>query len=142
SLVVIIISDDVAQSSKLGTSADDSQSDNKVGPELLAKLYAARSGETIPVILQLNAKPTGQLNALLNRNGIHVKRYFDQFNSYAVELPASVVDELALYDEVEFLSHDAPVAALGGHIANTTGANLVLQQTNYTLDDSGIGHHM
>src|ERR671930_1539404 len=74
----------------------------KVSPDLRARQRNARTGdESVSVILQLNAEPSGQLNALLNRNGVHVKAHFENFNSQAVELPLGVVDELAAYSEVE-----------------------------------------
>src|SRR4051812_47182299 len=33
--------------------------------------------EVVSVILKLNAKPSGQLNGLLNRNGVHIRKHFD-----------------------------------------------------------------
>src|SRR5215218_985246 len=46
--------------------------------------------ETVQVILQLNSSPTGRLNALLQRSGVHLKDEFKQFNSFLVELPVSL----------------------------------------------------
>src|SRR5438552_18867567 len=97
----------------------DAQGD-KVSPDLRERLRQGRSAEeTVSVILQLNAPATGQLNALLNGNGIHVKQQLEAFDSLAVDLPVSVVDLLATYDEVEFVSSDAPVQSFG-HVTNTT----------------------
>lgn len=121
----------------------DEQGD-KVSPDLRERLQHGQSvDETISVILQLNGHVPGQLNALLNRNGIHVKAQFEAFNSMAVDLPLSVVDELALYDEVEFVSGDSPIESFG-HVTNTTGAEMVRAQTTaagaaYTLDGTGVG---
>src|SRR4051812_33577587 len=61
----------------------------KVSPDL-----RKAGNATVKVILQLDGKPTGKLNALLNRNGVHVKRSFLNFGAMSVELPASVVAEL------------------------------------------------
>jgi len=62
---------------------------SKVSSDLRGK---SASGEVVKVILQLNDKPSGPLNALLNRSGVHVRAAFKNFNSLAVELPAGVVD--------------------------------------------------
>src|ERR1700750_1777010 len=49
-----------------------------------ADLNGSAGGELVKVVLQLSGKPTGQLNALLNRNGVHVRSHFQSLNSYAV----------------------------------------------------------
>src|SRR5215216_5234675 len=66
--------------------------------------HPTNDDELVQVILQLNSAPTGRLNALLRRAGIRVKDEFEQFNSYVVELPLTVVDELDGFVEVEFIS--------------------------------------
>ncbi len=101
------------------------------------------STETVSVILQLNASASGPLNALLNRNGLHVTKLFKNFNSLALQLPVNVIDELASYDEVEFISLDDQIIPTG-HVSSTTGADDVRTQTSssgasYTLDGTGIG---
>src|SRR5205085_4605819 len=119
---------------------------NKVSPDLHGK-----SAGLVRVILQLNDKPSGPLNALLNRNGVHVRATFSNFNAQAVELPESVVDELASFSEVTYVSVDRATQSLG-HVSLTTGADAVRQQTrttttllggttttSYTLDGTGIG---
>src|SRR5437764_11357183 len=103
--------------------------------------------DRVQVILQLSDKPSGELNALLNRNGVHIRAHFKNFNSYAVELPASVVAELSDFDEVAYISSDRATQSLG-HVSQTTGTDAVRQQTStsllggttsYTLDGTGIG---
>ncbi|MDQ3745466.1 MAG: S8 family serine peptidase, partial [Acidobacteriota bacterium] len=115
----------------------------KVSPDL----RGGSDASLVKVILQLSGKPSGQLNALLNRNGVHVRAHFQSFNSYAVELPADVVDELASFDEVSYVSLDRQTQSFG-HITLTTGADAVRQQTTTsllggttttTLDGTGIG---
>src|SRR5215213_5013575 len=108
--------------------------------------------DLVQVILQLNARPTGRLNALLQRNGIHVKDEFKELNSLLVELPVSVLDELAAFDEVEFVSPDREVR-MSGHVERTTGAAYMRTQSgnsgqkgkdvNIAVLDSGIDkdHH-
>src|SRR2546421_11892200 len=112
----------------------------KVSPDLQGK---SAGSSLVRVILQLNGKPTGQLNALLNRNGVHVRASFSNFNAQAVELPANVVDELASFSEVAYVSVDRQTQSLG-HVSLTTGADAVRRQTgflggSYTLDGTGVG---
>src|SRR5205085_1762088 len=113
----------------------------KVSPDLRARQRNARAGDdSVSVILQLNDEPSGQLNALLNRDGVHVKAHFENFNSQAVELPLSAVEELAAYPEVEFVSADQQVVSLG-HLSVTTGSdmNRSIPGSKQLLDGTGIG---
>jgi subtilisin family serine protease len=96
------------------------------------------------VIVQLAGKPTGQLNAFFNRNGVHVRANFDQLNALAVELPVSALEELASFDEVSYVSADRDMLSSGGPLAIEVGAEMVRQQTSavgtaYNLDGTGIG---
>ncbi len=112
---------------------------DKVASELRRRVWDSHSpDESMSVILQLNGPASGPLKTLLKRNGVHVNKSFSNFNSHAIELPSSVVDELAAYDEVQVLSLDDEVKSFG-HITSTTGADDVRAQTGYTLDGSGIG---
>ncbi|HLL99896.1 MAG TPA: S8 family serine peptidase, partial [Pyrinomonadaceae bacterium] len=121
---------------------------SKVSDELRARVINNSSNNNVVrVILQLSEPPRGQLNALLNRNGIHVRANFRNLNSMVVELPAGVVDELASFSEVSFVSLDSKTEAFG-HISATTGTDAVRAQTTSTLlggttttylDGSGIG---
>jgi hypothetical protein len=86
------------------------------------------SDELVSVIIQLNSSPTGRLNALLQRNGVHLKDEFEQLNSFSVELPLSVVNELADFSEVQFISIDRDVHMLG-HVERTTGAAYMRTQS-------------
>ena len=112
----------------------------KTSPDLRGK----KLGEPrVRVILQLNGKPSGKLNALLNRNGVHVRGSFNNFNAKSVELPVGIVSELASFEEVVYVSTDRQTRA-AGHMTTTTGAAGVRQQytaggTPYTLDGSGVG---
>src|SRR2546423_9585520 len=83
---------------------------NKVSPDMHGK---NASTNPVRVILQLNGKPSGQLNALLNRNGVHVRAAFHNFNSFLVELPTNVVEELASFHEVAFVSPDRTTSVAG-----------------------------
>jgi len=126
----------------VAASVDQNAKADKVAADLRGRVSAS-SAETVSVILQLNGPVSGRLNALLNRNGIHVKKVFKNFNSSAVELPVSLVDELASFDEVQFVSLDEQISSMG-HVSSTTGADDVRTQStsngaNYTLDGTGIG---
>jgi len=112
-----------------------------------ADLGGKASGELVRVVLQLGGKPGGQLNALLNRGGVHVRAHFQNLNSYAVELPAGVVDELAAFDEVSYVSLDRETQPLG-HLTATSGTDNVREQKSTTLlggttttilDGTGVG---
>src|SRR5689334_4888444 len=113
---------------------------NKVGSEL-SDLLSKKSGDSlVKVILQLNSKPSGQLNSLLAANGVKIRRHFDNLNSFALELPANVANALSSFPEVSFISLDSEVTTLGGHIARTTGTdNVRSMSTDGALDGSGIG---
>src|ERR1051325_4128367 len=115
---------------------------DKVSSDLRGRLSAGNS-ETLTIILQLNGPVSGRLNGLLNSNGVHVKQVFKNFNSSLVEIPASIINDIASYPEVEFLTLDSQIAAMG-HVSSTTGADDVRNQTTssgstYTLDGTGIG---
>src|ERR1044072_2005237 len=80
------------------------------------------------VVLQLNGKPSGKLNALLNRSGVHVRSQLKALNAFTVEMPASVLEELASFSEVEFVSADSAVASFG-HVSAKTGMEAVRPET-------------
>src|SRR5438067_10369390 len=124
------------------SSGSSSSHASKISSDLKVK-----GQDQVRVILQLSDKPSGELNALLNRNGVHIRAHFKNFNSYAIELPASVVAELSDFDEVAYISSDRATQSLG-HVSLTTGADAVRQQTStsllggttsYALDGTGIG---
>ena len=99
------------------------------------------SDDIVKVILQLNSPPSLALSSLLGSAGVRVKRHFLSFNSHAIELPTSVVDQLASFPEVQNVSVDADVHSFG-HVSLTTGADAV-RTTNGTnvngLDGTGVG---
>jgi serine protease AprX len=113
---------------------------NKIAAEINDQL-GTQSGDTmVNVILQLDDKPTGQLNALLASNGVKIKKHFTSLDSFALELPLSVVKVLPQFPEVAFVSIDSEVMTLGGHVAHTSGAdNVRSMATDGALDGSGIG---
>src|SRR5205085_8542719 len=107
----------------------------------LSDLLGNKSGDSlVKVILQLEQKPSGQLNALLAANGVKIRRHFRNLNSFALEIPARLVDTLSSFSEISFVSLDSEVRTMGGHVAHTTGAdNVRLMSADGALDGSGIG---
>ena len=112
---------------------------DRISPDLRAQMR--KGGDTnVKIILQLDGKMSGNLNALLSSNGVKVKKQFANFNSFAVELPAYVVDALSSFPEVAFVSVDSEVRSLGGHVSKTSGADQVRSLgTDGNLDGSGVG---
>src|SRR5712691_11620049 len=99
SLMLALLSG-IILSNKAGAASDGRSSQGKEARRVSGNLEKRGRGnsastDTVRVILQLNGKPSSQLNALLNRNGVHVRSLFNQLNAHVVDLPASVVEELA-----------------------------------------------
>src|SRR5215204_260501 len=117
---------------------------DKVSPEIRERLrLQGAPAQTAGIILQLSGRPSGRLNALLNRNGVHVRAHFNSFNSLALDLPLGVVEELASFAEARYVSTDAAVHTLG-HVTATTGADaarssgVVTGSTTLPLDGAGV----
>ena len=92
------------------------------------------------VILQLNGEMSPELKAMLRSSGVRIKKHFTNFRSNAVQLPAGFVDSLADFPEVDFVSEDGEVKALGGHVAQTTGANDARTYASTgSFDGTGVG---
>ena len=125
-------------------SHQDSRDADKVGTGLRKRVSnSSHNNEKVRVVLQLNGQMSDRLTTLLNRNGIRLTKSFRNFNSSAIELPPAVVDELASYEEVDFVTQDDDVMPLG-HVSSTTGADLVSSPTsryisNNSLDGTGVG---
>jgi serine protease AprX len=116
---------------------------DKLAPDLRAKVTRAQSGadQVVRVIIEFSGPLSGPLNALLNSNGVHIRRKFQNFKFYVVELPASVAAQLSSFAEVRSVSLDAKTHS-SGHISATTGADVVRTTSgiNVTgLDGTGIG---
>src|SRR5215213_6464845 len=113
---------------------------NKIGLDLRDQLSNQSGDSLVKVIVQLDAKPSGSLNALLSTNGVKIRKHFTSLNSFALELPLNVVNALSQFPEVAFISIDSEVRTLGGHIAHTSGADNVRQVSpDGALDGSGVG---
>src|SRR5690349_19447792 len=127
------------QAKDKGLDSQKNQKPSKVASDLGDVLSNQGSETMVKVILQLNSKPSGQLNSLLAANGVKIRRHFDNLNSFALELPANVVNSLSSFPEVSFVSLDSEVRTLGGHISRTTGTDSVRSLSNDgALDGNGI----
>ena len=123
-----------------GAQNDKGAKHNKIASDLLDQLGNESPSKLVKVILQLDGKPTGQLNALLSSNGVKIKKQFANLDSFALELPLNVVNALSQFPEVGLVSVDSEVMTLGGHVAHTTGAdNVRAMSADGALDGSGIG---
>src|SRR3954454_17912700 len=85
---------------------------NKVASDLTDMLRRKDRSSLVKVILQLSDKPSGQLNSLLSANGVKIRRHFTNLNSFALELPANVVDALSNFPEVAFISLDSEIMSM------------------------------
>src|SRR2546423_627559 len=112
----------------------------KLSQELSEESQNGKADDEVKVVLQLNGKPSGRLNALLERSGVHVKGNFDNLQAKAVELPAGALAELAAFPEVSYVAPDRPTVVLG-HLTQTTGADDARSQYNGggALDGNGVG---
>ena len=116
----------------------------KLSPELERAAMQAEAQEApIRTIVQVRDSQSPNLNQLLNRYGVRVHRQMDNLQMLDVELPAGALRKLAESDDVQFISTNRGVAALG-HLTTTTGAEAVRNQTDatgrrYTLNGAGVG---
>lgn len=127
----------------------ENTSGNKISFDLREKIDSRnderkhRKGEdeSVNVILQIEGKVTGQLNALLNRNGVHVNAFFRNLNTFTVTLPVNAVEELAAFSEVRYVSADREMQAQDGHTSTITGADAArsMAPTGTQFDGTGIG---
>ena len=122
-----------------GPNSPEGKGYDKVASDL-REFVRKDAGPKVTVILQLNGSMSGQLNALLRSNGVKVNKHFVNLDAFAVEIPPSVVESLASFPEVSFVSLDSEIRTMGGHVAHTTGAdNVRSMSVDGGLDGSGIG---
>ena len=99
----------------------------------------ATKEETAKVIVQFKSSPRPSLTAFLSRYEVRVKGAFDNFNSKVLELPVSMIKDLAAFKEVAYISLDRNLEMLG-HIEAATGVNDMRRlSVNSNLKGTGIG---
>src|SRR5499433_469205 len=135
SLAAGIMVADTAKAQTLGSSKPKGSTD------LRNKAHSLTNSDFVKVIVQLRAPMSGALNSLLNSNGVHVRKSFNNLGAHLVEMPASLFDTVAAYDEVAFVTYDRPTQSMG-HLSATTGADAVRATNGINvsgLDGTGIG---
>jgi len=120
----------------------------KVSPDLRALVRNGGSSEArVSVILQLDKLKTDDISGLLARPEVQITQRLPQFGALVVQLPARMIEELALGNRVRHISLNRKIEGLG-HISSTTGADAVRLQatmssggetTDTIFDGSGIG---
>jgi subtilisin family serine protease len=103
--------------------------------------YATQASkeETARVIVQFKSTPRLSLTTFLNRYEVTVKSAYENFNSKMLELPVSMIKELAAFKEVAYISLDRNLEMLG-HIEAATGVSDMRRQSgNSNLKGAGIG---
>src|SRR5438874_1776312 len=113
----------------------------KASSDLLKKAHSLSNTDTVKVIVQLRAPMSSSLNSLLNSNGVHIRKSMQSLGAHAVDMPASIVDTVAAFDEVSFVSFDRPTQSMG-HLSATTGADAVRTTNGINVsgvDGTGIG---
>jgi serine protease AprX len=104
----------------------------KIAPDLAQLIQTSPVGSHQKLIVQFNETPRLQIDALLLGLGGTVTRQLNRLGIRIVELPVQAVAALAARDEVQYISLDHPLNALG-HIESTTGTAAVRDQTTTSL---------
>ncbi len=120
-------------------SSNSNSRGSKVSGDLRQRIEDSAE-DRIPVIIQTIGRPSNDLLRLLGIRG-RVRRSYRNIEAIAIELPPSVVDEVADHHDVEYISFDLPTQ-MSGHIETTTGAALARNYgTSATgaIDGRGIG---
>ncbi|HXG91270.1 MAG TPA: S8 family peptidase [Blastocatellia bacterium] len=127
--------------SRLATArADSTRSGQKKISDYLKQRIRDASGASLPVIIQTIGQPSKDLLKEIGLKG-KARKAYRILEAIAVELPASVIDEVAARSDVAYVSFDLPTAVTG-HIEITTGA---AQARSYgtiatgTINGNGIG---
>src|SRR6266478_6277012 len=140
----ILVCDRASAKSGNSQANNDSRRADKVSPDLHTKVRRSQNShndEDVKVILQLNGPASAPLATLLGNGRLHVRKQFNNLQAHMVELPLSVVEQLAAFPEVQSVSFDAPVQSFG-HVSLTTGAAAIRSNNglqNPGVDGTGIG---
>src|SRR5437870_5562556 len=122
---------------------------SKLDKDLNDRVKHSKSTDKVRVIVQLVTPATAADKAGFAKFGKSV-RNFDLFKAYVLELPVSLVNELAKFPKIIHISVDAPVKAhvVGGEPNVVSGAALATQTYGVTgqgigvaVLDSGIANH-
>jgi hypothetical protein len=64
---------------------------------------------------------------LLQSNGIRVRKSFNNLKAHAIDMPANLVETVASFPEVSYVSLDRPTRSMG-HVSLSMGADAVRYQ--------------
>lgn len=98
---------------------------------------AARA-EMAAVEVRSNKERAVRLNSELYIKGGRINKSFNRVGLVAAELPLSKVRELAVNEDVAYISPDRETAATG-HIETTTGTSQIRPLLSTTVNGAGIG---
>ncbi|HEX8285767.1 MAG TPA: S8 family serine peptidase [Pyrinomonadaceae bacterium] len=95
---------------------------SKVSADLREHVRKAGGGERVTAIVQPRGEWDDEQEGALVAHGARVKQRHENLDARVVELPASAVEALAARDDIEYVSADREMHALG-HVSLTTGAD-------------------
>ena len=96
------------------------QKARKISPLLKDDKHKAE--DIVTVIATLAGQRSGRLNAFLAKNGVRERRQMKGLGTFSLSLPFNLVDELAAFPEISYVSSNETVRTLG-HVSVTTGAD-------------------
>ncbi|HLF83024.1 MAG TPA: S8 family serine peptidase, partial [Blastocatellia bacterium] len=122
---------------------------DKISPDLQTQIDNASASrdfstlaskeKAVRAVVQLKRQPGRALSRLLSSAAVVEKGRYLNFNARLIEMPLSMINQLASFKEVYYVSLDRDVE-MHGHVENTAGAATMRQQSgNSGLDGSGIG---
>jgi hypothetical protein len=101
---------------KANEEAQDSEAfvGDKIAPELNELIQSSNStSESVHIILQGDALNSSGLRAFIKRNGIRITGQYSNLNAQAIQIPARLVNQLADFNQVSYLSLDREMASQG-----------------------------
>lgn len=113
---------------------------NKKSKKLTERMERVERDDLIDVIIKPTASWSAELDRTLSGKGAVKKRSFSNFDFRVFSVKRSEIDSLAARFDIDYLTLDDRVKALG-HVTNTTGAAAVrnLNGSSSSLEGSGIG---
>jgi hypothetical protein len=117
----ILLIDKAGAAQKDNNNGNGVQKHRKVADDLSELIRNGAGDQTLKVILQLNDRVSTELASLLRSNGVKVNRSFKSLDAMALEVPSGVVNSLAGFDEVEFVSVDSEVVPLAATLHTQPG---------------------
>ncbi|HEX7714606.1 MAG TPA: S8 family peptidase [Bacillota bacterium] len=119
----------------------------KLSTRLINPEFSGRPEKPLRVIIEHSGRKTDRITSLIENNQGKVNREIGLFPGLAVELPYSVLEELAHSRHVHKIWHDAPVRILLDVAVPTVGGTQVQQAgftgtgVNVAVLDTGIYPH-